>query len=251
LKVLVSFGAWRKLADVFPQKLFKCAYPAFTGGMAASGLRSERPKIVLWLHRAHAPDRRRQEQRQTAHGRIGSQSDPGRRRQDQRNCRGDNAEFRGYEYHSSKHLPKPPRERLGQIERHAWQDCGRAWVNLRQVVFQLVRCKVTAESAKTGIGPAEEPLQVSQSRVAKRRWKAGSNNKVLKNGQFRDIWSTLTVRRPGLTVAGCRANHQQANWSCRCHIANRVWSMDVTEDCLSFVMPQQQGAGVVVGGDGR
>jgi hypothetical protein len=213
-------------------------------------LRVEDPGVSRWLRGADVPHGGSDQKRQAANHRVDRQGDPGRGRHHERSGRGNDTNLRGYDNHSCKHVPQPPREEHLQRASVAWQDCGRALVNLRQVESWMRRCGAATVWEKPRLTLASKPVIVNQSGVA---ISAGSS-KIGGN----------PLKKRNLVSGPCGRNRSEPSMKARVGIRHgrgaarlrwpcaRDWlrNPDVTEECLSFVMPQQQSARVLACGYG-
>jgi hypothetical protein len=249
LTVHVSFGIWRNLADTS-----RCTAPDLADSSGILALRQTvvtsglRPQQCDGLRRLGCTDGRDcggAQERQAAENRVDRQSEPGRRGQGKRRHHRHQPNNRRDENHSSQHVLQPPREEHCQGAGSAWQDCGRAWVNLRQVELRESRCWVDTERRPEGLVVTSIPHMHEQSLVARRRLDGGGGAQ----------WPER--RRPGSRNSaagdGCVGRgHGALDAAIWRKINAVIWHRgpDVTEERLSFVMPQQHGVRGTEIGDG-
>ena len=244
----VSFGAWRNLADGMYPNQSRFAHPQslppVLSGTSSLGLRPHERGARRGLGGTDAPERGHEEERQTAGGRVEGQCNPDRSGEGKRSRRRRQTNRCGQENQSCKHVPQPPREVPHQVARLAWQDCGRVRVNVRRLINHCGRCDTatvcrTAPTISAGNGPG-----VTQSRI---EW-PGMRCVCLRNILKRMDYFEMAV----WVGEGCAARHRQS--LCRDRGLAALWrkrvafpglrNQDVTEECLSFVMPQQHGTPV-------
>lgn len=243
LTVQSIFALWQNLAD-------PCRAGAAEGRVAgqraaveprsgALDLRAQKLFGAGGLVVANAPQCRHEEKGQAADRRIAGHDDPGGKREGRRRRHRRHSDHCRNQKHPRNHLTHPPRYAQSQPGGGAWQDYGRPWENLRPVVQPGPEYALRLATATfAGIG-RNLILRVDVRRVTEPR----DRRKLLKS----DGNSALPV------VLGCRPSHPdpQAEASaatCRkAKRSGRAGNPDVGKECLSFVMPRQQGTPALEG----
>ena len=202
------------------------------------------------IRRADAAEGSCQNKCQTADDSVSHQRDHGRGRKDDHRGRSHRSNRCGHENHSCEHVRPPLRMLPVQTAGPAWQDCGRAWVNLRQVVWRARRGETdtggvlkAAAFGKPVLGGAQ-PSVVAQ--VSFRR-KIGSP--LIGNGFLQSL---ARVRSGVIGLSEVLSVTMQIAAAIWRKPGAGVWPgiTDVIEDCLSFVIPEQHGTSVAGCEDG-
>lgn len=125
---------WRLIADENPafgrMSAQRVSYPQAAPGAGASAVRADRlPK----LDAADAPEGGGEKQGQAADRRVGDERGPERGGQGEAGCHGEDTCEGRNQYQTCQHVARPLHVRPAKTRGAAWQDYGRAWVNLRQV----------------------------------------------------------------------------------------------------------------------
>jgi hypothetical protein len=246
--VPVSVDCWRNLAEPIRRSVLILADHPFQPHLSLtswpSDLGAQRPGVPRCQRGPDIPERRSEKKRQAADPRVRRQREP--RRDGHGDCDSQcrQANRRRQKHVSSKHVLPPPREVPDQGAVSAWQDCGPAWVNLRQVAKLPHRDETATVRRQEGLTKARSGKQSLQSWVAAARQNREKFRKILKihdkikgsTGLERCGAVTMRVSRSG-GGAGAAIWHKAGG-------PVRPVTPDVTEDCLSFVMPRQQSAQV-------
>lgn len=246
---------WRNLAEV------DCRADrslADTRGRAASrvmylcsGLLADKRAGTRVAFRAEADQGCQCEQCQAAGHRVKRDRNPGRGRKS--NCTGRD----GYpnrcrnQDQSRKHLLQLQREPQGQVARIAWQECGCVWEILSSEIRAERKFDTTARRRLGGNNPKFSLDGFLHPEVENPSRPSNARDKILKRLHF---------------VAGVgsakRRSVADVDWADRCgRRSAAIWHKPegpdspcnpaLTDDCLSFVIPEQQGAGVVALEDGK
>jgi hypothetical protein len=138
-------------------------------------------------------------------------------------------------------LAQPPREAYDQDARHAWQEYGRVLVKVRRQAATLFAAS-SEQMQEIGAISARGCGRLGlQSRVENDRSEGRSPCNALKNM----VLLGSHGKRPGLVMPATGKRP-----SSRCRLASKWRNLgevictpnrEVHEECLSFVMPQQQG----------
>ncbi len=245
-----SSNTWRNLADfpigVCSQSAEKAGYPLPCVTRSNSGLLAQERSGLRSVRTAMGHDRRHDQQRQAASRRVKSNCHPGRNRQCEGPTRRHQPNHRRHQNHSSKHVLQPLREEQDQRARPAWQECGRPWENLRRPLRGFRRCNATtmrgdAAATRSGCGwDVRQPLDVWPGLALQ-----GSGNALKDMGNCMGSVVGAWCRRDGSCCLWAGSSLDAAIWR---ETGGLDWprTPEVTDDCLSFVIRDQQGAHVAV-----
>lgn len=247
-RVCISDNAWQLLAET--------AHPAGEKTVNVCGRLSpaERNRTSGFLVKdrgrplarpaAEAAQHCQRQEAEAAHRGVKQQSHPGWYRQNEGAGCDQKANHGGQDNLTCEHVLQPPREEHLQRASIAWQEYGRPWVNLRRVNRDAVGRKralqPTSPSATTGsILPGSAQLRVANRRRCQRciRKYMMANNKIQASGPAispaicREAWVGMGLTPPAAIW------HKPGRPEMR-------HTPEVTDDCLSFVIPDQQGARV-------
>lgn len=248
LTVFAHSGMWRNLADPGPTaRGFATGTRRVRRGWdGPSVLRVQDLLGASRLVGTHAHQQGRQHQREAADCRVADHNDPGRKRERRRSSHCHHPDRCRHQNQSCQHLTHPPRVSQGQPEGGAWQDYGRALVNLRRLQRAgtgPIRQRGPATTGRAIPKPATVPGRDAAARLnvmAKCLFTGGS-------GAIRRVAAgcALCLCRPAAAgVAAVMASPRAAKgawWSGNPQLA---------QECLSFVIPPQQG-GPAMHGDGK
>lgn len=219
-----------------------CGQSTDHAGRDPSGLRPQHLRRLRGLRRAQAQERRCKKERQAAHNRITDKDDPCRNREEDGCGHCHQPDRCGNENQTCNHVLQPPREEQDHAARIAWQDCGRAWVNLRSRDRAVQRgesvtggetqgailtrskgsvAQPTVEMAPVCRGDVHNPLNCISYHVNRA---SGANDG---SGPESRLPVVLAGHGPARPRPGDPDGPER---------------QDVAAECLSFVMPQQQGA---------
>lgn len=253
--VWVLSNTWQNLADML----------AVSGGKPAdgSGLPLPEPsRLCLGLlpHQraarrrpggAEIHDRRHEQQGQAAADRIEGERDPHRNRQGKGCGHHQQPHQPGHHDQSSEHVLQPPREEQDQRARPAWQDYGRLWENLRLPERARLQGCTTRKVIGRGIVAGRFSRIAFQPLIAAAPPLWISRRNDLKNNEKNaGFGSPDPSRRWWSGRVAAQRGRDAAIW----HKTGGPESQrtpEVTDDCLSFVIPEQQGARVETGEDNR
>ena len=240
-----SFGVWRNLADIpaaAPGAVW-ATHSAVLGSLRGrSGLRPERAFRVKRLLCPDVPQRRGQQQRQAAHGRVAGQNDPCRKRKCHRSSHCQHSDRCRHQNHPCHHLTHPLRVSQFQRAVGAWQDYGRVLVNLR---------RPEAVGSRPDPDPGQASGRTTLANVASfgfHLWRelrelAGMTCcKLLFHKRFSHIAGRA---RRGSSCSGGTRGCGLGSSAARCRKPNRGRrdaNPDLAAVCLSFVMAAQQAA---------
>lgn len=216
-----------------------------------SGLLADKRAGTGVTFRAEADQGGQCEQRQAAGHRVKHDRNPGRGRK--RNCTGRDGypDCRRHQDQSRKHLLQLQRERLDQVASIAWQECGCVWEILSSEIRPERMFDTTARRWVARNNPSFNRNGAVQPVVEGCIRTSESHGKTLKSQYF---FAGLAASDRDLDGAGGVRNrcgrrsvaiwHRPDGQDSPCNPA-------LTDDCLSFVIPEQQGAGVAAIRDGK
>lgn len=241
-------NVWRNLADISHPGTanfadLRCAVVLFNS-FRRSGLLANHRGRLRDLAGTKAADGCQHQQGEAADDRIEQQRHPDRHRHRNRATRGHKANHRGYQYQTCEHFLQPPREEHHQRASVAWQDCGRPWENLRRINLTVGRLGWRWGTGIDLVTLRRLPRTKEQRKVARRLRGCGVDSRPLKTkGNMSDC--AMDVRSPVLLLAWdwLRRHQAAAIWH-KTGIPESLHTPELTDDCLSFVIPDQQGARV-------
>lgn len=250
-----SFKTWRNLADLCkPNIPHSAAAPRPTATAPcgrSSGLGPQDMGDLRWLGRATGQDRGGDKQRKAADRRVKGQGNPGRNRKGEGPAHYHQPNRCRQENQTCKHVLQPPREEHDQRASSAWQDCGYAWENLRLSVRTQQRY-AALESGRNRNSTARNSVpNILQSWVEFRTESRLRSGKMLKRKCF--FGGHLFAAAPpsrGPALAWPRADGRVTIWH-KVRSSDRGRKPIATDDCLSFVMAEQQSARGAVCEDGN
>ncbi|KAF0115356.1 MAG: hypothetical protein FD150_1024 [Rhodobacteraceae bacterium] len=207
------------------------------------------PSMRSALSGPNVPYRCADQKREAAYGRVGGQGDPGRQGQGNGCTHRDDPDCGGQDDEPGKHFAQPPREDWNQDARRAWREYGRVLVKVRRSSGAFQRIPGMQSRAKQGFSPLGGRRSVAQPRVDSCRSIVNVSGNLLKRNtsiKDRSILGGQVARSAANGPAGVRCAAAIRHDSV---IRNKAAIREVDEDCLSFVIPQQQGVAAARHGD--
>lgn len=248
LRVCVSGNVWRILADQSTSTIRAVAIDgaASTVCVTRSSLLAQQRGRLKRVAGTAASDGGERQQAEAADNRVKDQCQAGRHRECDRTAHGQKANHCGNENQTSEHVLQPPREGHHQFASHAWQDCGRPWVNLRRI-NRLVGSGAARENRafhELTIGCML--VNHTQPEIAHGFRPFHRQCKYMKNNQNTAAVSQSAVPMSLRVSRVFRALPSHAAIWHKSGAGESRHTPELTDPCLSFVIPDQQGARVTV-----
>jgi hypothetical protein len=187
------------------------------------------------------PQRGAEQERQTADRRISGKRDPGRHGKRNRRPNHNHPNHRRQQHKPCQHFPQPPRETEVKDARDAWQECGRVLVKVRRTIEKLrnsVEETMRGISEKSSSGGAVWKMQ---PRVEVEADPAEVIRNHMNKLYFLDSLAWAANPAAGSDDAQLGApGTAAAKWRNFGGLIRHT-VREVHEECLSFVIPRQQG----------
>lgn len=248
LRVCDSDNVWRFLADRSTSTIRAVATDraASTVCVPRSSLLAHHRGRLKRAAGTAASDGGERQQAEAADNRVKDQRQAGRHRECNRTAHGQKANHCGNENQTSEHVLQPPREGHRQFASHAWQDCGRPWVNLRRIN------RVAGSGEALGNGEFHELtigcvlVDYKQPEIVHGRKPFHHQFKYMKNNQNSAAVSQSAGPMSARVSRAFRALPSHAAIWHKSGAGESRHTPELTDPCLSFVIPDQQGARVTV-----
>lgn len=247
-RVCVSDNVWRISADRLVSKIcsFATDGAASTVRVPRSSLLAQQRGRLKRVAGTAASDGGERQQAEAAHNRVKHQRQAGRHRECNRTAHGQKANHCGNDNQTSEHVLQPPREGHRQFASHAWQDCGRPWVNLRRINRLVGSGEARGNGAFHELTIGCMLVNHTQPEIAHGFRPFHLQCKYMKNNQNTATVSQCAGPMNSRVSRAFRALPSHAAIWHKSGAGESRHTPELTDPCLSFVIPDQQGARVTV-----